>query len=44
MMKALLDTNIFLEIILSHERAEGSKKLLLRSSQNDFFISDYSLH
>ncbi len=43
-MKALLDTNIFLEIILSQERVEESKSLLLKSAQHEFFITDYSLH
>ncbi|MCC7188211.1 MAG: PIN domain-containing protein [Anaerolineales bacterium] len=43
-MKALLDTNIFLEIILSQERAEEAKSLLLKSAQHEFFITDYSLH
>jgi len=43
-MKALLDTNIFLEIILSQEKAEEAKSLLLKSTQHEFFITDYSLH
>lgn len=43
-MKALLDTNIFLEIILSQERAEEAKELLLKSAEHEFFITDYSLH
>jgi len=43
-MKALLDTNVFLEIILSQERAEEAKGLLLKSAQYEFFITDYSLH
>jgi predicted nucleic acid-binding protein len=43
-MKALLDTNIFLEIILSQEKAEEAKVLLLKSAQHEFFITDYSLH
>lgn len=43
-MKVLLDTNIFLEIILSQEKAGDAKKLLLKSSLHDFFITDYSLH
>jgi predicted nucleic acid-binding protein len=43
-MKALLDTNVFLEIILSQERAEEAKELLLKSEQHEFFITDYSLH
>ncbi len=43
-MKALLDTNIFLEIILSQERAEEAKALLLKSAEHEFYITDYSLH
>ena len=43
-MKALLDTNIFLEIILSQEKAEDAKNLLLKSAQHEFFLTDYSLH
>lgn len=43
-MKALLDTNVFLEIILSQEKAEEAKKLLGKSAQHGFFITDYSLH
>lgn len=43
-MKALLDTNIFLEIILSQDRADEAKELLLKSGQHEFFITDYSLH
>lgn len=43
-MKFLLDTNIFLEIILDQEKAIEAKSLLLQTEQHDFFISDYSLH
>lgn len=43
-MKLLLDTNIFLEIILDQEKAPEAKSLLLQTKQHDFFISDYSLH
>jgi predicted nucleic acid-binding protein len=43
-MKALLDTNIFLEIILSQERAEEAKNLLRKSGENELFMTDYSLH
>ena len=43
-MKVLLDTNIFLEIILSQEKAEDAKNLLLKSAQHEFFLTDYSLH
>ncbi len=43
-MKLLLDTNIFLEIILDQEKAEEAKRLLLQAGKYDFFMSDYSLH
>ena len=43
-MKVLLDTNIFIEIILSQEKAEDAKNLLLKSAQHEFFLTDYSLH
>jgi predicted nucleic acid-binding protein len=43
-MKALLDTNVFLEIILSQERANEAKELLLKAGQHEFFITNYSLH
>lgn len=43
-MKLLLDTNIFLEIILDQERASEAKDLLIRTDQHDFYLSDYSLH
>jgi predicted nucleic acid-binding protein len=43
-MKTLLDTNVFLEILLSQERANEAKELLLTSNQHEFFITDYSLH
>ena len=43
-MKALLDTNIFLEILLSQEKSGDAKSLLLKSSQHEFFLTDYSLH
>ena len=43
-MKALLDTNVFLEIILSQERVNEAKELLLKADQHEFFITDYSLH
>ena len=43
-MKLLLDTNIFLEIILDQERASESKNLLVRTDQHNFYLSAYSLH
>ena len=42
-MRLLLDTNIFLEIILDQEKAPEAKKLLI-DEQHDLYMSDYSLH
>ena len=43
-MRALLDTNLFLEILLAQENAESAKALLTQSARHEFFITDYSLH
>jgi predicted nucleic acid-binding protein len=43
-MKLLLDTNIFLEILLEQERAEEAKSLLRRVRDHEFYLTDYSLH
>jgi len=43
-MKFLLDTNIILELILEQTKAEEVRALLEKADQNDFFISDFSLH
>ena len=43
-MKLLLDTNIFLEVILDQERANEARTLLSEVERHEFFISDYSLH
>jgi predicted nucleic acid-binding protein len=43
-MKLLLDTNIFLEIILEQDKTEDAKALLESAGENELFISDYSLH
>jgi predicted nucleic acid-binding protein len=43
-MKLLLDTNIFLEIILDQEQASDAKELLLHTDQHDLYLSDYTLH
>jgi predicted nucleic acid-binding protein len=39
----LLDTNIFLEILLDQEKSSECKKFLL-SNENQILISDFSLH
>ncbi|HAZ31301.1 MAG TPA: VapC toxin family PIN domain ribonuclease [Dehalococcoidia bacterium] len=43
-MRILLDTNIFLEVILEQERAGEAQALLSAIEQHEFFFSDYSLH
>lgn len=43
-MKLLLDTNIFLEILLSQEKSKEAILLLSNTNKYDFFISDFSLH
>ncbi len=43
-MRLLLDTNIFLEVILEQERSDAAKSLLERIEEHQFYISDYSLH
>ena len=43
-MRLLLDTNIFLEIILEQARAEEAQELLSKIEHHKFFITDFSLH
>jgi predicted nucleic acid-binding protein len=43
-MRLLVDTNIFLEILLAQSRADEAKGLLRKVDMHDFFISDFSLH
>ena len=40
----LIDTNIFLEIILEQEKADEARRLLSKTEEHEFFLSDYSLH
>lgn len=43
-MKALLDTNIFLEIILDQKKSDEAQQLISSIDCNEFYISDFSLH
>jgi len=43
-MKLLIDTNIFLEVVLAQSKATGAQELLSKTEEHEFFISDYSLH
>ncbi len=43
-MRLLLDTNVFLEIILDQARAEEAKALLLKSDMHKLYATDFSFH
>lgn len=43
-MRLLIDTNIFLEIILEQEKAQAARALLATAEPHEFFLSDFSLH
>lgn len=43
-MKLLIDTSIFLEVILNQQRAEEAKALLSEITAHDMFMTDFSLH
>ena len=43
-MKLLIDTNIFLEVILEQEKTKEAQVFLSQVDKYEFFISDYSLH
>ena|SRR2546427_7983750 len=43
-MKLLVDTNIFLEVLLEQAHAHDAKELLRKTDEHDFLISDFSLH
>ena len=40
----LLDTNIFLEILLQREKSEAAKHLFIANASKDLFMTDFSLH
>jgi hypothetical protein len=43
-MKCLVDTNIFLEVILDQDQADSAKQFLSHAHRHDLYLSDYSLH
>ena len=43
-MRLLIDTNIFLEILLAQEQASNAMALLTEVEAHEFYISDFSLH
>lgn len=43
-MKLLVDTNVFLEVLLLDSRADEAREFLENSNQHDLFVSDFALH
>lgn len=43
-MNLLLDSNIFLELILDQEKSSEVRALFEKPSDFDFFVTDYSVH
>ncbi len=40
-MRLLVDTNIFLEVLLGQERAEAAQRFLSKTDEHEFFMSDF---
>lgn len=43
-MKLLVDTNVFLEVLLEQAHSDETKEPLAKTDTHDLFISDFSLH
>ena len=43
-MKLLLDTNVFLEILLDQASSAEAQRLVAAVDRNEFWMSDYTLH
>ena len=43
-MNLLLDSNVFLEVILERDKADEARALLGNMEAHEFFVSDFSLH
>ncbi|MBI5373887.1 MAG: PIN domain-containing protein [Candidatus Schekmanbacteria bacterium] len=43
-MKLLIDTNVFLEILLQQEKTEEARKLLSMVEKHEFYVTDFSFH
>ncbi len=43
-MRLLLDTNVFLEILLEQEKAEEALEFLKNRAEHEFYISDFTIH
>ena len=43
-MKLLLDTNIFLEVMLGQRQAGAAQQVLAQGQKHELFLSEFSLH
>ncbi|MEK7831123.1 MAG: PIN domain-containing protein [Acidobacteriota bacterium] len=43
-MRLLIDSNVFLEVLLEQAESDAAKDFLAHSDKHNFFISDFSLH
>ena len=43
-MRLLIDTNIFLELLLEQAKAREARNLLEKTHMHQLFVSDYALH
>lgn len=43
-MRLLIDSNVFLEVLLEQAESYAAKNFLVHSDKHNFFISDFSLH
>ena len=43
-MRLLIDTNIYLEVLLEQARSDECRQLLAAVDEHEFFLSDFSLH
>jgi len=43
-MRILVDTNVFLEVLLNQLKAAEARALLDQAERHEFFLSDYALH
>jgi len=43
-MRLLIDSNVFLEVLLEQAESDAAKDFLVHSDKHNFFISDFSLH
>ncbi len=43
-MKFLVDTNVFLEVLLEQDKAHESRKFLEKTESHELFVSNYAVH